>query len=213
MRTLLVVGLLAAGSAAFGATEAFSEDPVFVHLKPDSSSFWRTATGATMTLPVEFPKGAVSATLVVTGNGYSKTYEDITEKSVEVTLPAADSPSAENVYDLVLTFDDGSESTASLALIQGLSSESEGGTRCLLPAGDRTWNRVKGRAVLPVPAGAGELAIDGKAVETGLNGAQGWYALTDVEPGREYPVSLSIGEDVYASTLLGGGLGTLLLFR
>ena len=212
MRTLLVAGLLAVGSAAFGATEVVS-DPAFVHLDPASSSFWRTATGATMTLPVEFPKGATSATLVVTGDGYSKNYEDITETSVEVTLPTADSPSAENVYDFVLTFDDGSESTASLALIQGLSSEAEGGTRCLVPAGDRAWSRVKGRAVLPVPAGTTELTIDGVPVATGLDGAQGWYALTGVEPGRTYPVALAVGEDVSASTLLGGGLGMLLLFK
>ena len=112
-------------SVAFGAKELTSER-TFVFLRPETSSFWHTAKGNSVTVPIDCPDGATSATLEVAGVGYEKTYGNLPGGSFTFTLPTADSPSTENVYDLTLTFDDGTVRTAKLGLIQGLSPDAEG---------------------------------------------------------------------------------------
>ena len=92
---------------------------MLVYLRPETSSFWHTATNSTMTLPVDFPFGASSATLTIAGAfGYSQTIPDITASSVTVTLPEArmdgSSPATEDVYDITLEFNDGTVQTAKL---------------------------------------------------------------------------------------------------
>ena len=206
-------------SVAVGAAELTSE-PTFVFLRPETSSFWHTATNNQMTVPIDYPEGASSASLAVSGLGYDKEYVDIVkvgldEGSNEFTfeLPVPSSPETENVYDLTLTFDNGVTRTAKLGLIQGLSPDAEGTTRCLAPSGSKVWSKVKGQAVLPIPYGMTSLKVNGADVDTGLDGAQGWYALGKIDPNE--PVSLSMTADgkEYMASLLGGGAGLMLILR
>ena len=198
--------------------EEITSEPTFVFLRPETSSFWNTATNSTMTLPIDYPRGATKATLTVSGVGYAtKTYSNLTESSFELELPIPDSPQHENVYDLTLTFDDGTVRTAKLGLIQGLSPDSEGSTRCLAPAEGDVWNTIKKSAVLPIPYGTESLtmSVNGGTVtdvDTGLNGAQGWYAF---RPAAGDSVSLSLMVDGinYAATLLGKGDGYFVIIR
>ena len=99
-----------------------SSEPTFIFLKPETSSFWNTATNSSMTLPIDYPNGASVATLSVKGVDYDRTYLNITEDSFDLELPAPDSPKTENVYDLTLTFNDGTVRTAKLGLIQHIYS-------------------------------------------------------------------------------------------
>ena len=171
--SLVGASLLAVASPG---TEIESEE-TFVFLRPETSSFWNTATNSTMSLPIDYPNGATKAKLEVTGVGYSKVYENITSDSFDIELPVPDSPQTENVYDLKLTFDNEAiVRTAKLGLIQGLSPDSEGATRCLAPAEGSVWNKVKYRAVLPIPYGTTSLSMqtnggEWKELDTGLNGA------------------------------------------
>ena len=198
--------------------EEITSEPTFVFLRPETSSFWNTATNSTMTLPIDYPSGATKATLTVSGAGYkTQTYPNLTESSFELVLPVPDSPQNENVYDLTLTFDDGTVRTAKLGLIQGLSPDTEGSTRCLAPAEGAVWNTVKKRAVLPIPYGTTSftMSVNGGTVtevDTGLNGAQGWYAL---KPSTDDSVSLSLvaGGINYAATLLGQGDGFFVIIQ
>ena len=198
--------------------EEITSEPTFVFLRPETSSFWNTATNSTMTLPIDYPRGATKATLTVSGVGYAaKTYPDITESSFELELPVPDSPQNENVYDLTLTFDDGTVRTAKLGLIQGLSPDSEGSTRCLAPAEGDVWNTIKKRAVLPIPYGTETftMSVNGGTVtdvDTGLNGAQGWYAFRPAT-GDSISLSLMVGGINYAATLLGKGDGYFVIIR
>jgi len=195
-----------------------TSEPTFVFLRPETSSFWNTATNSTMTLPIDYPSGATKATLTVSGAGYKmQTYPNLTESSFELVLPVPDSPQNENVYDLTLTFDEGTVRTAKLGLIQGLSPDTEGSTRCLAPAEGAVWNTVKKRAVLPIPYGTTSftMSVNGgmvTEVDTGLNGAQGWYAL---KPNTDDSVSLSLvaGGINYAATLLGQGDGFFVIIQ
>ena len=195
-----------------------SSEPTFVFLRPETSSFWNTATNSTMTLPIDYPRGATKATLTVSGAGYAeKTYPNITGASFDLELPIPDSPQNENVYDLTLSFDDGTVRTAKLGLIQGLSPDSEGSTRCLAPAEGDVWNTIKKRAVLPIPYGTESftMSVNGGTVtdvDTGLNGAQGWYAFRPAT-GDSVSLSLMVGGINYAATLLGKGDGYFVIIR
>lgn len=212
--SLVGASLLAVASPG----EEIESEPTFVFLRPETSSFWSTATNSTMTLPIDYPSGATKATLTVSGVGYAtRTYPNLTGSSFELALPVPDSPQAENVYDLALTFDDGTVRSAKLGLIQGLSPDSEGSTRCLAPAEGRMWNVINKRAVMPIPYGTESftMSVNGGAwttVDTGLGGAQGWYA---VKPKSGDSVSLALVADGinYAATLLGQGDGFFVIFK
>jgi len=211
--SLVGASLLAVASPG---TEIESEE-TFVFLRPETSSFWNTATNSTMSLPIDYPNGATKAKLEVTGVGYGKVYEGITSDSYELELPVPDSPQTENVYDLTLTFDDGTVRTAKLGLIQGLSSDSEGSTRCLAPSEGAVWNAVKKRAVLPIPYGTTSftMSVNGGEVtnvDTGLNGAQGWYAIKSAT-GDSVSFSLVANGMNYAATLLGQGDGFFVIVK
>ena len=211
--SLVGASLLAVASPG---TEIESEE-TFVFLRPETSSFWNTATNSTMSLPIDYPNGATKAKLEVTGVGYSKVYENITSDSFDIELPVPDSPQTENVYDLTLTFNDGTVRTAKLGLIQGLSPDSEGSTRCLAPSEGAVWNAVKKRAVLPIPYGTTSftMSVNGGEVtnvDTGLNGAQGWYAIKSAT-GDSVSFSLVANGMNYAATLLGQGDGFFVIVK
>ena len=139
-----------------------SSEPTFVFLRPETSSFWNTATSSTMTLPIDYPSGATKATLTVNGVGYNRVYPDLTADSIEIDLPVPDSPKTENVYELTLAFDNGAPSrTAKLGLIQGLDSGAKGSTRCIAPAEGKVWRTATDRAVLPIPYGTTSFTING----------------------------------------------------
>ena len=194
-------------------------EETFVFLRPETSSFWNTATNSTMSLPIDYPNGATKAKLEVTGVGYSKVYENITSDSFDIELPVPDSPQTENVYDLKLTFDNETTvRTAKLGLIQGLSPDSEGATRCLAPAEGSVWEKVKYRAVLPIPYGTTSLSMqtnggEWKEIDTGLNGAQGWYALSPIARKDNISLSCIVDGVSYVASLLGGGDGFFVIVK
>ena len=199
-----------------GAAEKTSES-VFLFTDPDTSSFWRTAPGRTVTVPVEFPDGVTTATLTVKGSGYSHEYvitrdADTPLKDFAFELPAATSPETEDVYTLTLTVGT-TEQTAKIALIEGLSPETDGTTRCLAPMTEKRWQKTKGRAVLPIPYGTTSFRVNDVERPTGLDGAQGLYALDGLTYGNDATLKLTVGDVEYDATLLGGPGGLLLLFR
>lgn len=210
-----MAGLLAVAMfAAVGLAATVSSAPKFIFLDPKTSSFWHTATNSTMTVPVDFPDGATSATLAVRGRGYSRDYAGITATEFALALPSPASAEAENVYDLTLSFDNGTVRTAKLGLIQGFGAGNNGSTRCLAPAGDWGWNLVQGgKAVLPIPYGTTAFSVNGIAQDTGLDGAQGWYALGALDVGEHAALSLTADDCEYPAALLGTRGGLLIMFK
>ncbi len=186
-------------------------ESTFVFLKPETSSFWNTATNSTMTLPIDYPAGASSATLAVEGDGYAHTYLNITGTSFDLQLPAPDAPELENVYNLTLTFDNGVVRTAKLGLIQGLAPQGAGSTRCLAPANGTVWNTMRKRAVLPIPYGTTEFSVtvngETRVNATELDGAQGWYALGGINRRDEVALSFTTNGVSCLANLLGRGNG------
>ena len=201
---VLTASVLAAAAHGAGSIS----DAVFVYLRPETSSFWNTATNSVVDLPIEFPAGANSATLEVKGLGYSRTYRDITDNTFELELPEAVSARTENVYGLTLSFDDGTVRTAKIGLLHGATSGDEGATRCIPFADSPGWSRIKYRAVLPVPYGMTSFTYslnggDPVEVDTGLDGAQGWYALGPVANGDDVSLSMETADGSVDAALRG----------
>ena len=191
-----------------------SSEPTFVFLRPETSSFWNTATNSTMTLPIDYPNGATKATLTVNGVGYNRVYPDLTGDSIEIDLPVPDSPKTENVYELTLAFDNGAAPrTAKLGLIKGLDSGAKGSTRCIAPAQGKVWSTATDRAVLPIPYGTTSFTVNGVEHDTGLDGAQGWYALSPIAPSETITLSCLANGVSYFASILGGGNGFMLIYK
>ena len=186
----------------------------FVFLRPETSSFWHTATNNVLELPVEFPQGASSATLTVTGIGYRQTISGITGDTCTLALPAATNAAEENVYSLVLAFDDGTTNSVRLGLVQGLGEDGRGSTRCVAPKDGRAWNFVERKAVLPIPYGMTSFMLDGVETDTGLDGAQGWFAVGPLAPQATQGVALATAAgESYSAELVGKAAGFYLFFR
>ena len=204
---VLAVSIVSA-FAAMAATEVTS-DPQTMFLRTDTSSFWRTATNNVVTLPVRYPKGATTATLTVTGDSYSQTFADLAEGICTLSLPAPKSPEMENVFELALSFDDGTVRIAKIGVIEGRLAGGEGATRCIVPGEGRNWSRMRRRAVMPVPYGvtAFSISVNGTtiATDTGLDGARGWYVLGGINRGDEVSLSFTTNGTERVAGLTGRG--------
>lgn len=200
---------------AIGA-EGSKSDATFVFLQPETSSFWRTATNSTMTIPVYHPKGAMKADLLVEGMQYSKTYYGITAQSVDIELPAPANERTENVYTLTLSFDDGTVQTAKLGAVRGYAKDAAGVARCVIPEESASWKKFKYRAVLPVPYGMKNLTLclngaEPQPLET--DGAQGWYGLEGIKRNDSLDFTYELNGMPYALSLVGGGDGFFFIMK
>lgn len=207
---VFAVSLLAA-SAAFAGVKSES---IFLHLEPEKSSFWHTAADNVMELPVVYPEGASSAELTVTGIGFSRKYEGITGDSVEVVLPPAVSSSTENVYGFTIAFDNGVTNTVRLGLVQDIGEDGRGSTRCMISESARKWGIVERTAVLPIPYGMRSFTLNGVETDTGLDGAQGWFAVGPLAANEELEAGLLTAEgDVWQALMSGKFSGFFLHLR
>ena len=185
-----------------------------IFLNADATSFWRTATNNVISLPVEMPVLATSAKLVVKGIDYQKEYTVTQSGDYEIVLPNADSIEKENVYDLTLTFNEGTQQKAKIGLVQGFSAIGGEGasTRVLAPKDDRKWNVVKKRAVMPVPYGTTSLTVNGVEIDDAAANAQGWYALSG-SSGDTATVILRENDASSEALLAVYGLGHFVIIR
>lgn len=220
------VGYSAAALAASMVIAAFaqpvfandvSSDAVCVFTAPERSFLWCTATTPTVTLPVVFPDGATSASLAVSGLGYTATYTIAAEGDFTLSLPAATSADTENAYDLTLSFT-GSDvvRTARLGVIYGSDAAGSGKTRCLAPVSTRRWGRVERRAVVPIPYGATSFSFTpegGTAItDTGLDGTAGWFAFV-VPSNTSATLAMTDADGIPHSALLTGVECTVVRLR
>lgn len=204
--TSVIASMAIAMAAVAGASDVF--------MPPTANILWRTAPSATFEVPVFLPYGASSATLVVTGDRYRREYTGLADGMFPLSLPAADSAEAENVYDLELTFNDRAATThhARLAVVQGAST---GGTADaeVRVAGSHKWPNVAAKAVLPIPSGADALSLNGQAVDGDRWESPGWFLLS-ARAGNAYDVLLSSGGSSLSEAILQGvASGFTLIFR
>jgi len=208
-------------SLSVGA-QAIESEPTFVFLRPETSSFWHTATNSAMTIPIDFPAGASSATLAVRGLKYNESYElaksDLANNGYNtgyysLQLPPACDQETENVYDLTLTFNDDAATmrTAKLGLVTSYAAGNEAVTSVIAPSEGNVW-KAKKRAVLPIPYGTTSFKVDNVETPTGLDGAQGWFVLP-LKSGVTTALSLIADGKTYDASILGGSTGMFVIFR
>lgn len=169
--------LFCCGVSLAMAAHALTSQPLVITLDGDpATSFWRTAPTGSFEIGWEMPPGAKSATLSVTGMGYSREVANLTGTSCTVDFL----PDEENVYTFKLTFDTGVEQTASVSRIatRGVNSAT---VPIRFGAFDtRAWRRTLSASnVLPIPAGTESFTVDG--VAHSWSGEAGWYGLGPLE--------------------------------
>ena len=186
-----------------------------VFLLPVSNILWRTAPSASFEVPVAMPKGASSATLIVSGRNYRQEYTGIADGMFPISLPAADSSGGENVYELTLSFNDESATTnsAKIAVVCGAST-GENAETYVRSADSHKWNYVSTKNVaLPIPSGVDALSLNGAVVDAGLYEVPGWF-LFGAQVGTTYNISLTGGgQSLAEATLLGMPTGFRISFK
>ena len=176
---------------------------------PEQSFLWHTAPSGTFELRWVKPHGATSATLSVTGAGYSQTYENLTGDSLQLSLPGAASSDGENVYELVLTFDDASVLRTTLGAVSTIGPTSA--SALAMNDSDRGWWHAVVPVVLPIPYGVERFTVDGVQQDTGLGGDTGWYNLRTAANGM-HTLRAETSADAFEVELLVQN-GFLLIFR
>jgi hypothetical protein len=213
---LLRMSLAASLAAVCLPSRAIEGSAGTVVLDTKASVFWRTAPSSAVTVPVDFPAEATAAVLAVTGVTHRAVYTLAAEGDFTFQLPAPDSPQEEDIYALTLSFNDGTVREASIAGVAGAAKgNSAAGVRVNFEKESRKWQRVRDcRAVLPVPYAAKSLKIDGETVDTGLDGAAGWYLFRPEERSRKYALVLTDSEsDLFETTLFGADRGLGIIFK
>jgi len=215
MKRIIVIVSVAFAIHATALAEYVQSDSAFVFTHPERSYFWHTATNSTIALPVVFPAGASSATLTVTGLGYSARYTGIVTDEYVLTLPGASRPAAENVYDLVLAFNNGTVRTARLGVVRGIAGGGEAVTRCIPSTASRQWGKGESRATIPIPYGTTSFSLqvegESEVVDAGLGGEAGWYAFA-LSGHKTTSLAIS-GEEGSWTASLKGTVNTTIFIR
>lgn len=205
----LPVLLLAALPALAGAE--ITSDPTFVIVQPEQSSFWSTMPSHSVNVSIDFPKGSEQAVLTVSGNRgqeyiYNIGRSDLEDGGYVVELPDPANETDEDVWTFSVVYVENNPThppvpkTAKAALLSGVVSGTQVITRCIVPKDGKEWNKVRGgHAVIPVPYGTTSLTLNGNPVDTGLDGAQGWYYLNTLPAG----LTLTTEGGVYSALLVG----------
>ena len=208
------LGSTALAAAAMAVAMAAMAGANDVFLLPDSNILWRTAPGSDFEVPVFMPHGASSATLLVTGNGYRREYTGLADGMFSLSLPAAESAEAENVYDLTLTFNDvaATQHHAKLAVVQGASASGTADAEVRV-AGSSKWPNVASTAILQIPSGVDAVSVNGEAVDEGNWESPGWFLLS-AQSGTAYEVLLSGGGiSLLEAILCGVPSGFMLIYK
>ena len=212
-RIKLFIGIIASLAAASALATASA--PVTLVLDTADTSFWRTAIGTEIEVCWDgLDPAATSATLSVAGRRFSLVLPDQAGTFASFSLPSPSSALEEDVYRIAVTFDTGTSFTQKVGRVLGAAKASDVGHVAYRDASAAQWPRLTGStAVLPIPAGAQSITINGGApVDTGLGGARGWYLFGPVATG-EHHVSLSAAAGDTEATIISCGLGTVFLIQ
>ena len=196
---------------AFGDETEVSA-PIAVYANPEAVQRWRTVRpGETLAMPFPWPEGAVRVEVTVTdsqGTEVATASADrealATSGEIAVTFPELAAAGGERVYDFAIAFlaSNGggtvAEKTVRLGAVVGYGDGS--GAKVRPGAGRNGWRTAQAVNVLPLQRDEQPLTIDGETVETGLDGAAGWY---EWRPDEKRKYALGYGDGVSANVRYG----------
>ncbi len=176
------------------ATFAMASSGAVIQLDNRSTVLWRTVKpGETVSFSIDWPDGAASAELnlysrgslasgphaVVRNGNFSGGY-------IDVEIPVPSSQEDERVYEAVLSFKGADGNLiADATKTERIASVTGGGNaRPTVICSNETANqwsakvkRIDKYVVFQMPDSGKTLYVDGAAVDTGLNGAAGWFEM------------------------------------
>lgn len=206
------LGVILSAGSLFGETSART----VVWPNPDDSVQWKTLMDNPAALSLDWPSDAVSATLTIdSGIGKAVSHEitDTTLASYALAVSWPETQKDERVLTLTLIYKDanGAELRKESARVGLVGGVNDAVTRCVPDATSRKWRKAEGAtAVLPIPADAVSLTVDGKTVDP--VDPNGWYFLSG-EPGATATLILgTVGGSAPAEVRFGGA-GCLIIFR
>ena len=191
------------------ASNVCESSPGMLILHPEKTLLWSTCTSDVVDVSIPFPAGATSAALTVDGHRYHAVTNGIITDMCRVALPAVRSFDDENVYELTLTFDRGAPLRARIGDVHRYSASNEGVARVLGGTGLAQWNRVNRKAAIPFCYGDAAPTVDGLAVDTGLDGAAGWWLYVPGDSG----VAHTLVFDDMSAVLRGKATGFFMAFH
>lgn len=173
------------------AAEREMSEPVVVYTNPEQVQRWCTVKGGeTLAMPFPWPEGAVRAEVKVRDAENAELATASADREglavqgeIEVTFPTVTTTADERVYRFDIRFFASApnggvlvaERTVRLGVVMGYGDKAAK----VRPSGVgmRYWRQTGTAAVnvLPLQWGDAPLTIDGTPVDTGLNGAAGWY--------------------------------------
>ena len=214
-----VAALCAACLCAVSASAAMS-GPARMIARPDDSLHWHTYLAGSGGVEWEYPAGAASARLTVSGKGGITVH--VFNRPVAAFVPAAPSEAAdEDVVDLALEFFASADAAGDAIAGETLTASGIGIVRGVNGAAldfrsssteGREWSRVNAKtAVLPVPEDTTALTLDGEPV--GPASVPGWHLWRSIPAGRECTWTLTDGETSYTAVLHSANSGFILFVR
>ena len=172
----------------------------YVSLDNESTAIWRTAFSSTVTLKWKMPPTATKATLTVSSATRVASMADLAVESYELQLPPATSAKDENVYTLVLDFNNGLSVTGQVGVVTS-SAAGASVTTSVRSAESNEWNRFRRSAVALVPHDAVGVTVDGAAAVPYLGGAEGWCVFGAYRGAYDFQTVLSEADGDTAADL------------
>ena len=206
------LGVILSAGSLFGETSART----VVWPNPDDSVQWKTLMANPAALSLDWPSDAVSATLTIDSGVGEAVSHEITDTMLVSYALAVSRPVTqkdERVLTLTLVYKDanGGELRRESARVGLVSGVNDAATRCVPDAASRKWKKAEGAtAVLPIPADAVSLTVDGKAVDP--VDPNGWYFLVG-ESGATAVLTLGTTGGTSSSEVRFGGAGCIIIFR
>ena len=194
--------------------------PVRLIPDPSSSIHWRTYTKGSCGIEWEWPAEARFAKLMVFGKDGVKEY--MFDTSVSSFVPELPSVSGdEDVWDMTLEFYSGSAvgegliesatlSASGIGIVRGANSDAVDLRPVLVSS--RKWRKVYNeKSVLPIPAGATALSLDGD--EVGFGVSPGWYVWKRDAVKTSYGWTVAGDGFSYGSSLLRANMGIICIIK
>jgi len=154
---------------AAGPVSAAVSTPAVIWGNPTASLQWKTVMSETISPTLDWPAGAVSATLSVRygKDRASLVVTDTTATSIPLELHFPTDELGEGMVELTLDYKDAQSAvldtqTARLGLVRGIGTNT---ARCVLDTSSKLWTQAKEAVMLPVPENTVSLTIDGEAVD------------------------------------------------
>ena len=208
--------------ATLAASAAFATMSNSTRIIPDPSSslFWRTYMTGASGIEWEWPAGAMSAKLTVSGkNGSVENIYDTSVSSYVPVLPAT--AGDEDVIDLTLTFYASADASGDAIAAETLSASGMGVIRGAnsdeldlrpISTSNPAWGKVKAKtAVLPILEATTALSLDGSAVAVAA--VPGWHLWRGIVAERDYSWAADGDDFSYAATLRRANPGFLCVVK